>query len=135
MRRWRGLFKSQQGQALVELALVLPILLMLLFGIIEFGRIYGAYMVISNLSREGARYGVVGHDDSQIQYFIISQRAWLDESKLTEGVSISPPYAERDKGGSLGVTIDYPVDLLMPIIADILPNPVNLSVQCFMRVE
>ncbi len=133
MKRWRGLFNSQQGQALVELALVLPILLMLLFGIIEFGRIYGAYMVIGNLSRESARYGVVGHDDGQIRNLIISRRAWLDESKLT--INISPPYAERDKGDSLEVTIDYPVNLLMPIIADILPNPVELSVQCFMRVE
>ncbi|MDD3364949.1 MAG: TadE/TadG family type IV pilus assembly protein [Syntrophomonas sp.] len=133
MKRRGGLFKSQQGQALVELAMVLPILLMLLLGIMEFGRIFGAYMVISNLSREGARYGVVGHDDSQIQNLIISQRAWLDESKFT--ISISPAYAQRDKGDSLGVTIDYPIDLLMPIIADILPNPVNLSAQCFMRVE
>jgi len=133
MKRWRGIFKSQQGQAMVELALVLPILLVLLCGIIEFGRIFGAYMVISNLSREGARYGVVGHDDSQIQNLIISQRAWLDESKFT--ITLSPLYVERDKGDSLGVTIDYPVDLLMPIIADILPNPVNLSVECLMRVE
>ncbi|PKM76263.1 MAG: pilus assembly protein TadE [Firmicutes bacterium HGW-Firmicutes-15] len=133
MKMLREVFKSQQGQALVELALVLPILLMLLFGIIEFGRIFGAYMVITNLSREGARYGVVGHDDSQIQNLIISGRAWLDESKFT--ITLSPPYTERDKGDSLGVTIDYPVDLLLPIVAEILPNPVNLSVQCLMRVE
>jgi len=124
---------SKEGQALAEMALVLPILLMLLFGTIEFGRIFGAYMVISNLSREGARYGVVGHDDVQIQNLILSHRAWLDESKFS--IILSPSYAERDKGDSLGITINYPVDLLIPIIAEIVPNPVNLSAQCLMRVE
>ena len=118
---------------MVELALVIPVLLMLLFGIIEFGRLFGAYMVINNLSREGARYGIVGHDDSQIQNLIISQRAWLDASKFT--ITITEPYAERDKGDTLGVTIDYPLELITPIMASILPNPVNLSAQCLMRVE
>ena len=130
---WKRLFKSQKGQALAEMALVLPILLTLLFGIIEFGRIFGSYMVISNLSREGARYGVVGHDDVQIRNLILSQRAWLDENKFS--IIVSPPYAERDKGDSLGVTINYSVDLIIPVIAEIIPNPVNLSVQCLMRVE
>lgn len=133
MKLRKLLLKSQRGQAMVELALVLPILLMLFMGIVEFGRIFGAYMIISNLSREGARYGVVGHDDTQIQNLIISQKAWLDESKLT--ITIAPLYAQRDKGDTLGVTVDYPVELIVPVIANILPNPVNLSVQCFMRVE
>ncbi len=133
MKLRRILLRSQHGQAMVELALALPVLLMLFFGIIEFGRIFGAYMIISNLSREGARYGVVGHDDIQIEDLIISQKAWLDESKLT--VTLTPPYAQRDKGDSLGVIIDYSVDLVVPVIANILPNPVNLSAQCSMRVE
>jgi hypothetical protein len=128
-----NLLKSSRGQALAELALVLPILLVLLCGTIECGRILGAYMLIGNLSREGARYGVVGHDDSQIQDLIISQRAWLEESKFS--IAVTPPYTERDKGDSLAVTVNYPVDLFTPVMAQILPNPVNLSARCVMRVE
>jgi Flp pilus assembly protein TadG len=133
VNRVRRLLKEQQAQALVELALVLPVLLLLVFGIIEFGRIYGAYMVISNLSREGARFGVVGHDDSQIEALITQRRAWLDEQKLI--ITVTPSYAERDKGDALNVEVDYSVVLLTPILGEILPNPVPLSAQCIMRVE
>ena len=47
------------GQAMVEFALVLPILLMLVIGIFEFGRAWNAYQVITDAAREGARNMVV----------------------------------------------------------------------------
>ncbi|WP_081072002.1 TadE/TadG family type IV pilus assembly protein [Burkholderia cepacia] len=54
-RHW----KKQQGVAAVEFALVLPLLLLILFGIIEFGLIMFDQAVITNASREGARAGIV----------------------------------------------------------------------------
>ncbi|MEN6324926.1 MAG: TadE/TadG family type IV pilus assembly protein [Syntrophomonas sp.] len=133
MLRIKKLLIESDAQGLVELAMVLPILLMLLMGILEFGRIYGSYLVISNLAREGARYGVVGNSDSQIRDVIISQRAYLDESKLI--VTITPSDADRSKGSPLEVDVDYSVPLLAPFLGDILPDPFPLSAQCFMRVE
>jgi len=50
---------SQRGQQLVEFALLLPLLLLLLFGIIEFGIAVFRYDTIANASREIARYGIV----------------------------------------------------------------------------
>ena len=47
------------GQALVEFALILPILLILVIGILEFGRAWNAYQVITDAAREGARNMVV----------------------------------------------------------------------------
>ncbi|MGI6400044.1 MAG: TadE family protein [Bacillota bacterium] len=52
--------KDDSGQALVEMALVLSMLLFLLTGIVEFGRVLSAQLVVSHASREGARIGVVG---------------------------------------------------------------------------
>lgn len=49
--------KKQKGQSLVELAIMLPILLIILLGIVDFGRVFYAYVTITNASREGARYG------------------------------------------------------------------------------
>ncbi|MCO5386708.1 MAG: pilus assembly protein [Desulfosporosinus sp.] len=46
--------KGDEGQALVEMALILPLLFLLLFGVIEMGRIGYAYISISNATREGA---------------------------------------------------------------------------------
>ena len=61
--------RDDHGQALVEMALVLSILLLLLTGIVEFGRVLSAQLVVSHASREGARIGVVGAIDD-----LISQR-------------------------------------------------------------
>ncbi|PWH18395.1 MAG: hypothetical protein DDG59_06165, partial [Anaerolineae bacterium] len=52
--------QRRPGQAITEFALVLPILLLVIFGIIEFARIYQSYLVISNAARFGVRYAVTG---------------------------------------------------------------------------
>ena len=49
--------RNKRGQAMVEFALVLPILLLVMFAIIEFGRLFFSYAMVSASSREAARYG------------------------------------------------------------------------------
>ena len=55
----RRFWKDQKGQGLVEFAIILPVLLIILLGIVEFGLILYNQHVITNASREGARYGIV----------------------------------------------------------------------------
>ena len=50
---------STEGIALVEFALILPVLILLLVGILDTGRVVNAYVTISNASREGARYAAL----------------------------------------------------------------------------
>jgi hypothetical protein len=54
-RRWR----SEDGAQLVEFALVLPLLLLVVLGIAEFGFIFQRYEVVTNAAREGARIAVL----------------------------------------------------------------------------
>jgi Flp pilus assembly protein TadG len=54
-----------RGQALTEFALVLPILLLLLMGVFEFGYAFTVYTGLFNAAREGARYGVAQPLDQQ----------------------------------------------------------------------
>lgn len=54
---------EHKGQGLVEFALVLPLLLMLIFGIIEFGRLLFVYAAVNTASREAARYGSAAGDN------------------------------------------------------------------------
>jgi hypothetical protein len=63
--RWisRRAQKVGDGQALTEFALILPILLLLIFGIIEFARAFQAYLSIVNAARFGVRYAVTGEYD------------------------------------------------------------------------
>jgi Flp pilus assembly protein TadG len=56
-----------QGQALTELALVLPILLVLLMAVLDFGRAIYAYNAISNAAREGGRTAIVNQTLADIR--------------------------------------------------------------------
>jgi TadE-like protein len=47
------------GQALVEFALVIPLMLLFIFAIVDFGRVIYMYSVLSDVAREGARYAIV----------------------------------------------------------------------------
>jgi Flp pilus assembly protein TadG len=59
------MYKSERGQGLVEFSLVLPIFLMLLMGIVDFGRVIWANDSLANAAREGARLAIVhGGSDS-----------------------------------------------------------------------
>ena len=55
--------RGEQGQALVEVALVLPVLLILMLGILEFGRAWYTKQVVTDAAREGARLAVVVDND------------------------------------------------------------------------
>lgn len=63
--RYRKMQAGSRAQAIVEFALVLPILLMMLVGVLEVGRLIYIYAVVTNASRDGSRYAsAVGLDDS-----------------------------------------------------------------------
>jgi len=53
--------RSDAGQSLVEFALVMPIVLLMLVGIMEFGRAWNVQQVITDAAREGARQAVLAN--------------------------------------------------------------------------
>lgn len=73
------LVKSQKGATAVEFAIVFPLLILLLFGIIEFGLYMFNRQVITNACREGARFGVVSrvprYNNAQIQQEVLDYSA------------------------------------------------------------
>ena len=59
---------SERGQALLEVALTLPLLLLVAVGIFEFGRAYQTWQVLTNAAREGARLAVLpGINDYSVE--------------------------------------------------------------------
>ena len=54
--RERGTSLAQKGQSLLEFAAVLPLMLLIAFGVTEFGRAYYQYNTLSKAIRDGARY-------------------------------------------------------------------------------
>lgn len=125
-------YKREHGQALVEMALVLPLLLLLLFGVIEMGRVSYAYISISNAAREGGRVATIGGTDLEIKNSIINSTPLLDSSVLA--ITIVPIEAYRQSGQTVTVNVKYPVQLLIPI-SDMIPNPIVVSSSIIMRQE
>jgi len=58
--------RPRPGQTLVEFSLTLPLLLLLLFGIIEFGRIFQAWVTLQNAARAAARVAITGEYDKDM---------------------------------------------------------------------
>src|SRR6202022_71371 len=54
---WR---KSRRGQSVIELAVAAPLLTLMLFGIVDFGRAFFQYIAVVEAAREGARYATYG---------------------------------------------------------------------------
>jgi len=95
-----GRVKSQHGQALVEFALAFTIFLLILLGIIEFGRLLAAYSSVYTAAREAARYGAAvevsnGHalynDCAGIRAAAkrVGFLGWIDDNDLVNKVQIS----------------------------------------------
>lgn len=126
--------KDNKGQSLVELALVLPLILLLLMGVAEFGRVFHTYLIITQGSREAARLAVVGGGDTAITRRVEEvTNTSLDESKLQ--IEISPAERERIRGTPVIVTVKYQLDLIIPNVMNILPDPFIITSRTVMRME
>jgi Flp pilus assembly protein TadG len=130
--------KHEEGAAVVEFALVLPLLLMILFGIIEFGLVLYNQEVITNASREGARFGIVIGDPrpstGQIQGVV---NTYLTNSGLKSGnATVSVAGAQGASGSDLTVSIAYPYNfLVLPNFAESLGSTLNLGATTVMKLE
>jgi Flp pilus assembly protein TadG len=99
----RTLIHNQQGQALAEFALVLPVLILLLFGMIEFGRAFNYWNDATHISAEGARFAVVNRkpDPSNAGSLQVQLRDQADTSELRSGGSSALPTPAQ-------VCVDFP---------------------------
>ena len=98
---WPNFRGEERGVALVEFALVAPLLLILLFGMLDFGRTFNYWIDATHLANEGARWAVVNKNPASsgtLQAYIQQQ---ADTNELRNGGSTSVP-------GGLEVCISFP---------------------------
>jgi Flp pilus assembly protein TadG len=82
-----GRLKSQRGAELIEMALVLPLLLLILVGIVDFGFLFQRYEVLTNAAREGARIAVL----AQSGYTVSDVRKRVCDYLAAGGVPTTNP--------------------------------------------
>lgn len=134
---------NQNGVAAVEFAIIVPLLLVLTFGIIEFGILLFNKAMITNASREGARLGSLYkspyYTDAEItttvKNHLGSHLITFDAAKPDATVTVT-----RDGSAGIGtlvsVTVDYPYDfLVIPGFIPGIPDEITLQSATTMRVE
>lgn len=102
--------RSDKGAAAVEFALIIPALLLILFGIIEFSRLYNEQISLSNAARSAARVMAIGNDQGDAVSAAIAAAPALNPPITGGQVSFSPSACAT--GGTMSVTITYPTPLL-----------------------
>lgn len=141
-RRWR----SEDGAALIEAALTLPLLLLLSVSIIEFGRAYQVYQVVTNAAREGARVAVLpGTSTSDVTTRV---QAYLQAGQISNPSSATVQITSTTISIGAGtatasrVEVDYPFSfmVLQPVAnlvagGSTLGTPLTLSAVATMRNE
>ena len=99
---------------MTELAVVLPILCVLLFGIIQFGILYNNYVTVTDAARAGARKAAVSRHTSPNDGCKTARTsaATLDQAKLGCSVSVSGPLDRPGADVTVNVTYPYSIKLL-----------------------
>jgi Flp pilus assembly protein TadG len=127
------MIRSQKGQATVELAFSLVILLLIVFAIIDFGRIFQAYLTTNHATREGARIASLGATDLEIITATKDAAQVEQTDQLT--VAVTPAKELRKRGVYVTVSTIYPVTISVPLMEMVLPNPFTVKSKTVMRVE
>jgi len=129
---------NQAGVAAVELAIILPLIVMILFGAIEFGLLFYNKAVITNATRVAARAGTSGVDDTEMRNIIGS---YCNANLINLGgnnsldtatdIQIDGPDGDND----ITVTIDYGYNFVFSDLIGLNMNNLKIHADTVMRME
>lgn len=133
----RGPRARSRGQSLAELALVLPVILLIVMLALDFGRAFFSWVTITNASRAAANYVAINPNDA---YPNATYTARLNQELTTNQIcpltgSTSPTYIDgpdanataKDFGDSVRVSISCNFRILTPVVGSIVGNNLPMS--------
>jgi Flp pilus assembly protein TadG len=139
--------KRERGAAMIEMAITMPLLLLLSIGVFEFGRAFQYWQVLTNATREGARVASLpGTSDAAVTSRV---QNYLDAGQLQFAYS-ADVVVDRDGEISIGtdtasastVTVSYPFEfiVLQPVARLVVSDtevgaPITMTVSATMRNE
>ena len=126
--------------------MVIPILILLVLGVIDFGLMINRGTMIQNAAREGAREAIFGSPEAEIEARVRDATSTLDQTDLTVSVTCVAADAtpcpgasyddEWEAGGSVIVTVDYAYHYITPITRILgLGSTQDLTAEVEMRIE
>jgi Flp pilus assembly protein TadG len=134
----RSRISREEGVAAVEFAIILPVLCLILFGILEFGRVWSQYQVFEGAAREGARCAAVAStSDCNVQTEIKDAAAPYVPDKsatvqIVGGGSAPDGCTDADAGKDVQVSWNQPLQLDIPFWSSV---TVNSNIKAVFRCE
>lgn len=138
------MFKEERGASAVEFGLVLPILVLLLFGIAQFGILFNNYLTLTHAAREGVRWASLEKDVGTVKAKTIIATTGLDASLVTIRVLINGSEATLDTDGAdigdQGLPAEVEVSYPVPVLALFVPvfggsDTVTLTGRATQKIE
>lgn len=104
--------RRNSGQALVEFAVVVPILMLLILGLVDFARAWNTYQVITDAAREGARTAVIDNPTITEADVLVTMSSAMARAGLnTTDATITITGFRSGRGNPTTVQIDYQYEL------------------------
>lgn len=128
--------KNQEGQSLVEFALVLPVLLLIVMGIVQFAFIFSYHIIAYNVSRDGARTAAVlsSADEEDIESIMkenMLELNFLNQPEENFTVNIVRDY----DNGTVSSTVELPFEVNLPLMSAIIGDTWPIKAFTKMRIE
>lgn len=122
---------GQRGQALVEFALALPLIVTLFVGVVEVSDALYTYSAVVAATRDGARLGIRSSDTSAIRSLVLTNLAQLRDPTMPSDVTVTGTTV----GGKAAVRVSacHRHDLLINYPLLPLPNPITMCASTTMR--
>ncbi|MEX1029879.1 MAG: TadE family protein [Paenibacillaceae bacterium] len=128
---FKRFISHEKGQSLVEFALLLPLLLYLVCGIIDFGRIMYTQMQLNLTTQEAVRLGGLGRSDADIRQYTLDH---VDHPTKVI-VTITPSDSLRKSGDYVKVSLEEQMEYITPLMSTVLPSPYRVVTDSTIRVE
>ena len=128
---------GERGANLVEMALVLPLLMMFLMGVLDFGRAYYSYVTLTNAAREGARFAsrFPYQGNEEVIGALVAQRV-VQEPGLsnipTDQIIVSSTGLGSPKGSPVTVAAALPFDTFVGQMFGF--QPLQIRTEATMRI-
>lgn len=128
----KKLRRSEKGQAMVEMALILPVLILIIGGIVDFGWLFYNKLALNNAAREGARYAAIHYHlstDWNAQAVQLMQNVYV-------GTNFSQAIVYDAASSQIQAQISANVPVLTGITSTILGrDTIEMTGTCIMRLE
>lgn len=125
--------RDERGQSIVEFALIIPLLMLMLVGVFDIGRMLYSYTGLHFTAQESVRLGGFGSSDEEIIDFAKSHFKTGDPDKLV--INVTPNESGRKSGEYVTVTLSYPIKPFTPFASQIFSETIQVTADSTIRIE